>query len=104
MEVSAGQELRLPVVEPFFFDQCLAFRAVPVPAGVVGDTLKTAFIALFDMTAQGCGPAMLYMAHYFTLGRGCLDFFSEGFTIHAKNVSDLVSGVFCIHDFPSILS
>ncbi len=104
MEVSAGQELCLSIIEPLFLDQCLTFRAVPVPTGVIGDTLETTLIALFNMTAEGCCPAKLDMAHCFALSRRCFVICTVGFTIQAKDISDLKSGVFCTHASPSMFS
>ena len=45
MEVAAGQEFCLTVVKPLFFDQRLAFRAMPVSAGIVSFFLEIAVVA-----------------------------------------------------------
>ena len=51
VKVSTGQEFRLAVVEPLLFGHGLALGTMPVPAGIIGDALKAAGIATFDMTA-----------------------------------------------------
>ena len=56
MEVLYGKQLRLAVVKPFGPGQRLALRAVPIPAGIIGDALVTATVALFDVAAK-CGSA-----------------------------------------------
>jgi hypothetical protein len=40
---------------------------MPVPAGIIGDFLKTALIALFNMSTKRCCAARLNMAHDFKL-------------------------------------
>ncbi len=39
MKIIAGQQIGLPVIEPFFFHHGLAFRAVSVPAAMMGKQL-----------------------------------------------------------------
>jgi hypothetical protein len=70
VEVAAGKQLGLTVIEPFFFDQILAFWAVPVTARVVGIALKTTAIALFDVASQFGRPTHCNMAHHLFVGVG----------------------------------
>src|SRR5262245_40048884 len=63
MEVGHRQQLGLPRGEPFGAGQALALRAVPVAAGVVGDTDQTAVRAALDVATEHCRPARLDGAH-----------------------------------------
>jgi hypothetical protein len=51
------QQFSLPVFQPFCPFRILAFRAMPVAAGVVGDLGVVALAAFFDMTAERGGTA-----------------------------------------------
>lgn len=62
--VAAGQKFRLAVVKPLFLDQRLAFRAMPVSAGIVGILLKITVVALLNMPSECCGTADFNMMHY----------------------------------------
>jgi hypothetical protein len=65
MEIAAAKQFGFAVIEPLFFCQCLAFRAMPIPARIISDLLKCTLVALFDMTAKHSSSAYLYMAHNF---------------------------------------
>jgi len=52
MEIGHRQQVGFSVLDPSFFGQCLAFGAVPVPAGVVGDADVIASITHIHMAAQ----------------------------------------------------
>ena len=67
VKISAGQQLCFPIVEPLFFGQCLAFGTMPVPAGVIRNTFKSAITALLDMAAEFSSSTNLYMPHYLEL-------------------------------------
>ena len=63
MEILNGQEVLTARLDPFFFPQGLAFGAMPIPAGVIGDLQMAAVVALIPMAAQECGSAYLDGAH-----------------------------------------
>jgi hypothetical protein len=63
VEVTAGQQFRFAVIEPFFLCQGLAFRAMAVTAGVVGNLLKCTLVASLNMAPQSGGSAYLDMVH-----------------------------------------
>jgi hypothetical protein len=63
MEVTAWQQLRFAIIDPALLDQCLAFRAMPIAARVVGYPLKGTVIALLKMTSKLSGSAHLNMMH-----------------------------------------
>ena len=63
MEIGDGKKLFLPCLEPLFFLEKLALRAVPVPAGVVGYLYMTAVFARIEVSPQLRGPADLDGAH-----------------------------------------
>src|SRR5215472_7961376 len=63
MKISGGQQFRFLFVEPFYLGQRLAFRTVPITAGVVGGALKATVVTLFQVTAESRGATMLYGLH-----------------------------------------
>ena len=67
MEIGTGQQLCVPIIEPFLLDHCLAFGTVSVPAGVVGVLGITALVARFNMSAECCGAAYFNTFHYLVL-------------------------------------
>jgi hypothetical protein len=58
------------MLEPLVPRQRLAFRAMAIPARVVGDARKFTLAALFDVAAQSCCPAGLNGLHQFELMQG----------------------------------
>jgi len=64
---------------------------MPVPTGAIGNTLKTALVALFNMTAEGCCPAKLYTAHHFVLRIGYGVILTKALPIQTKDVCDFMS-------------
>ena len=67
VKIGTGQQLCLPVIEPFLLDQRLALGTVSVSAGVVSVTGVPAVITRFDMSAQCCGSTELDALHYLVL-------------------------------------
>jgi hypothetical protein len=63
MEILNGKEILALCLDPSFFRQCLAFGAVPVPAGVIRYLQMAAVVALVLMAAQGSAPAYLDGTH-----------------------------------------
>jgi hypothetical protein len=57
MEIAAGKQLGFAIIEPSLLGHTLTLGTMSVSAGVIGDTLKSAFIALLNMTAEGSGSA-----------------------------------------------
>jgi hypothetical protein len=58
-----GQQLRLPLGQPFLGGDGLALRAVAITAGVVGDAHMRAILAALDMAAERRGAAALDGRH-----------------------------------------
>ena len=56
MKVLHRQEFFHSFLKPFATGFGLAFRAMPVSAGIVGVEGMPAVIALIHMTAESCGP------------------------------------------------
>ena len=67
MEVADRQQIGLARGEPLPCRRTLAFGAVPVAAGVVGDAAVAAVLARLDMAAEGCGAAALDRGHHLHL-------------------------------------
>ena len=63
MEILNGEKVLTARLDPSFFPQGLAFGAVSVPAGVIGDLQMTTVIALVLMAAKDCGSAYFDGAH-----------------------------------------
>lgn len=57
MVVRNGKKFTFPIYDPSFAVGGLAFRAVPVAAGVVADSFLATAAALGDMAAQSLCPA-----------------------------------------------
>ena len=57
MEIPHRQKLIALFLKPLGFGQRLTFWAVAVTAGVIGRVLKTASVALLEMTSQLLGAA-----------------------------------------------
>jgi hypothetical protein len=68
VEVSDWQEIGLPLGKPGASSSTLAFRTVPVSAGIVGDPPLSAILTGLDMSAQGSGAAVLDRGHDLELG------------------------------------
>lgn len=67
MKVLDIQQIKALVFNPAFFQQRLAFGAMPVPAGIVGRPLVSAIRTLIHMTAQSSGSALPYCIKCFSL-------------------------------------
>ena len=57
MEVRNGQEVLTTGLDPLFFPEGLAFGAMPIPAGVIGDLQMAAVVALIFMPSKESGSA-----------------------------------------------
>jgi hypothetical protein len=51
------EEIALPFFKPLGLSACLAIRAVPIAAGVVGDLLVTALVTFVLVPSKGRGLA-----------------------------------------------
>src|SRR5665647_1336606 len=71
----------------------LALRAVPIPAGVVGDTRVGTVFAALDMTAKRSGATYLYGRHDAPLGKAQMSLVSRApaGTVAAENIRHLQS-------------
>ena len=63
VEVLHRQQLCLACLKPGLRRHPLALRAVPIPAGVVGNARVGAIIAPLDMTSERSGSTYLYGRH-----------------------------------------
>ena len=68
VEVLAVEKLGLTVLNPLCARQALTLCAMPIAAAVVSIALVGAATALFDMAAEGGGPAQLDRTHNAPLG------------------------------------
>ena len=101
MEILNGQKILTARLDPFLFSQCLAFGAVPVPAGVIRYFQVAAFVALILMAAKGSGPAYLDGAHDPQMITGQLMGFSIRKAVLTEDVRHL-GAVRCSHPLSSI--
>src|SRR4029077_1906996 len=85
------QQVGLAFGQPFLGRCTLAFWAVPIAAGVVGDRRIGAVLTARDMAAEGCGAAALDRRHHLELAEAHMA--GIGWTpsgpIVAENVRDL---------------
>jgi hypothetical protein len=91
MKIITRQKIGLPVIEPFFLNHSLAFRAMSVSAGIVGYSFKTALITLFDMASELGGPANLNFVHHFKFFVWQHILLPVFFAVETKNISHFVS-------------
>src|SRR5579862_3109923 len=68
VEVRHRQQLGLARLKPGLRRPPLALRAVPIPAGVVGNARIGAVFASLDVSAERCGATYLYGRHDAPLG------------------------------------
>ncbi len=86
MKIPAGQQLRAPFVQLFFFCHGLTYRAMPVATGVIAVPDRSALVAHFLMPAELRSSARHDRSHYLAmlLARG-VSFFVF-FTVHPENI------------------
>ena len=89
VEVLDGEELFPPGLDPFFFFEELALRAVPVPARVVGYLEVAALLALVDVSPQTCRSADLDGVHGAQVVQGELMGVSVRGAVSAEDVGRL---------------
>ncbi len=58
MKIPAYRQAAFQLIYPYELFGILAFVAVPVPAGVVSDSLMITLATLLKMTAHGGSPAL----------------------------------------------
>ena len=63
MKIIEGQQICPSIIEPSFFNHCLTFGTVPVPAGVIGNSFKTAMVTLLNMAAKLSSTTNLNLVH-----------------------------------------
>lgn len=86
MEVAHGQKLGGLLLKPLCLGQGLALGAVAVTAGVIGRVLKTASVALLEMTSQLLGPADLNGPHDLSVRGGQTMRAAVAFPVTTKNI------------------
>lgn len=67
MEIADGQKVCLSGGKPITAGLALAFWAMPIAAGIIGNADGVAVLTLLDMPAQASGPAHLDRTHDATL-------------------------------------
>jgi hypothetical protein len=63
MKIGGGKQILFPGLKPSLFIQALAFGAMAVPAGVVGDPQSTTMITLIHMAPKLGAPTDLNGPH-----------------------------------------
>ena len=90
VEVGYGKDFLKSLLDPAHALQALAFRAVPVPAGIVRDTLvSTPVLTYVHMTAQRLGPTVFNVLHCLSLLRAHWILGAVMLTISAKDIRNL---------------
>ena len=91
MIVGDRQQLGLSFGEPLPRRRALAFGAVAVAAGVVGDLDMAAVVAARDMTAERCGAAGRYRRHDLELAEAEMSCVGAriGGAVNAQDIRDL---------------
>src|SRR5271168_132875 len=91
VEVRRVEQFRLAVLEPLRAREPLAFGAVPVATGVVGDALVAAAVAALDVAAERRGAAAFDRADGTALcgGQRCAVPLTIGFPVAAEDVRHL---------------
>jgi hypothetical protein len=69
MEVWNGKEVFFSLLQPFFFFEELALRAMSVPARVVGYPDTAAAITFIHMTSKLCCPTSFNRPHSADMGK-----------------------------------
>ena len=69
VEVADRQQVSLALGKPVACSSALALGTVPVAAAVIGDPPMPTVGAGFDVTAKGCGAAVLDRRHYLELDK-----------------------------------
>ena len=103
MDVGTGQQLCVPIIEPFLLDHCLAFGTVSVPAGVAGVSRMAAPIARFDMAAERGGTAYLDAPHDLALLSGEYVLIPVLHPLSAADIGPLQRCVIFFHLIPPAL-
>lgn len=95
MEIRHRQQIGLTISEPSFACRALALGAMPVAAGVIGDTGMRAVLTGLDMTAKRCCPAELDRGHDAALDAAETAVMGNtiGMTMATKNIRHLQFGV-----------
>ena len=94
MEVGHGQELGLAFGEPLLCRSALTFWAVPVAAGVIGDSREGSVLAAHDMPAERRRAATLDRRHNLELAEADMAGVSlpPRRSVGAEDIRDLESG------------
>ena len=103
MEILNGEKVLTARLDPSFFPQGLAFRTVPVSAGVIRYLQMAAMIALILMAAKDCGSADLDGAHDPQMIAGQPMGFSICRTVLTEDVRHLKTAR-CSHPFSGLRS
>ena len=90
VKVGYGKDFFKSLLDPAHTLQALAFRAVPVPAGIVRDTLvSTPVLTYVHMAAPGLGPTGFNVLHRLSLLRAHWILGAVMLTIRAKDIRNL---------------
>jgi hypothetical protein len=86
MKIPDIQQILFPCFNPSFLSEGLAFWAMPVAAGIVGDTGVATLIAGFRMSTQSTGTAVFNSNHGFLNVLGQLMVLKEGLSMLLKDI------------------
>ena len=91
MIIGHRQQLGLPLRQPILGRRALAFGAMPVAAGIVGDERVGAVLATRDMAAESRRAAALDGGHHLQLAEADMAGVGSapGSTVRAENIRDL---------------
>ena len=86
MEIGDVQKMLPLFINPLLFRNCLAFRAVAVPAGIVGDFCITTVVTSVYMSAQSGCPAIHNASRGLPLDKAQTMAFHIGSHVGSKNI------------------
>ncbi len=86
MEIGNVQKMLPLFINPFFFCNCLAFGAVAVPAGIVGDFCITTVVTSVYVCAQSGCPAIHNVLNGFSLNKVQRMAFHIGSDVGGKDI------------------
>ena len=89
VEIRCVEKIFSLLVDPRFFCKTLAFRTMPVPAGIVGDPHMSAVIAGIYMRPQGGSPAVDDISRSLPLDTAHLAILNVRVHVPRKNILNL---------------
>jgi hypothetical protein len=81
-------------VEPFYLGQRLAFRTVPITAGVVGGALKATAVTLLEVATESRSATAHHGLHDLEMGDRQRMVAAIGLTIGAKDIGQFNAALY----------